>query len=76
MKLWYTIFIATFAAVYGMLSFMLLGSWMHETVKALRDAHRRSLHRAGRAGALMGVTLFVSAAASLLITQVSQIFWP
>lgn len=76
MKLWYSIFIATFVAVYGTLSLALLGSWVHETAKALRDSRRRSPSRAGTAGALMGVTLFVSAAASLLIAQVSQIFWP
>ena len=40
MKLWYTIFISTFIIIYGTLSLALLGGWVVERVKVLRDSHR------------------------------------
>jgi len=33
MKLWHTIFIATFIVIYGTLSLVLLGGWIVESVR-------------------------------------------
>jgi hypothetical protein len=42
MKLWHTLFISTFVVIYGSLSLLLLGGWVVERVRVLRDSHRRA----------------------------------
>ena len=41
MKPWYAIFISTFIIIYWTLSLALLGGWVVERVRVLRDSHRR-----------------------------------
>ncbi|MFQ5962019.1 MAG: hypothetical protein ACE5MG_11545 [Candidatus Methylomirabilales bacterium] len=76
MKLWHTIFIVGFIALYASLSLVFLGSWLRDAASAMRDAHRQSRQRLGRAGAVIGATVLVSAVVGILIAQGSLTFWP
>ncbi len=41
MKLWHTLFIAAFITIYGTLSLVVLGSWVVERIRGLRESLRR-----------------------------------
>ncbi len=60
MKLWHSIFIGTFVLLYGSLSLAILGSFVRDTVKALRLTDRPSRYRRGVAGFLLAVLLILS----------------
>jgi hypothetical protein len=78
MKLWHNIFIMSFIVLYGSLSLVILGSWIHEAAEVLRDTYRGSSasHRLRTAGAVIGATVVASVAVGVLIAQGSLRFWP
>ena len=40
MKLWYTVFVLSFITIYGILSAVLLGSWIVRVAKSFRASHQ------------------------------------
>ncbi len=76
MKLWHSIFIVTFVFLYGTLSLVLLGSWILDTARVLRDTSQKSSQRLARARAVIGATVLATAAVGILITHGSLIFYP
>ena len=66
MKLWYTLFISTFIVTYGTLSLVLLGGWIVERVRVLRDSHRRPFLRKDLTALLLALLIGLAGSASPL----------
>ncbi|MGH7253741.1 MAG: hypothetical protein ACREIE_08085, partial [Nitrospiraceae bacterium] len=66
MRLWHTIFIATFITIYGTLSLVLLGGWVVERVRVLGDSHGRPTLRKGLSALVLAFLIGLAGSVSPL----------